>query len=138
VGYNTKKGRMGGAMFYCSRCGTQNPDGNSYCGKCGTPLGGQTPQAGSVGTTQRTSEYAIAALVLGILGMTLLPLLGSILAIIFGSIGKKRIDQDPSLKGREMAIAGLVLGIIPLVIGLLIIAFSIFMSGLSACAMPYW
>ncbi|MCW3999886.1 MAG: zinc-ribbon domain-containing protein [Candidatus Bathyarchaeota archaeon] len=25
-------------MVYCSRCGTQNPDGNVHCSNCGAPL----------------------------------------------------------------------------------------------------
>lgn len=57
-----------------------------------------------------TNGSATAALVLGILSMTCLPLTGPI-AIILGGIGMKA-TQDGTESGRGMAIAGLVLGIL--------------------------
>jgi hypothetical protein len=53
---------------------------------------------------------AITSLVLGIVGLLINPL--SILAIIFGAIGLAQTGKDHNLKGRGMAVAGLVLGII--------------------------
>ena len=59
----------------------------------------------------QTSGMAIASLVMGIAGWTLLPFIGSILAIIFGYIARKEIRQRPSeLSGEGFAVAGLVLG----------------------------
>jgi len=54
---------------------------------------------------------AIAALVMGIVGLIFFGPL-AILAIIFGAIGLGQTGKDPNLKGRGMAVAGLVLGII--------------------------
>jgi hypothetical protein len=71
----------------------------------------------------RTSGKAVTALVLGIAGIILLPIICSTLAIIFGSIARGETRRDPSLGGRGMATAGLVLGIIGVVIfGLIIVA----------------
>jgi len=54
---------------------------------------------------------AIASLVMGVVGWTVLPLIGSILAIIFGYAARKEIRQRPGeLSGEGMALAGLVLG----------------------------
>ena len=54
---------------------------------------------------------AIASLVMGIAGWTLFPLVGSILAIIFGYAARREIRQRPDeLTGEGMAVAGLVLG----------------------------
>jgi hypothetical protein len=59
----------------------------------------------------QTSGMAVASLVMGILGWTVLPLLGSILAIVFGYSARNEIRQRPGeLEGEGMAMAGLVLG----------------------------
>lgn len=54
-------------------------------------------------SNSRTSGFAIASLVLGILGM-------SVLALIFGYLGLRDTKRDPTLGGRGLAIAGVVLG----------------------------
>jgi Domain of unknown function (DUF4190) len=56
----------------------------------------------------RTNGFAIASLVLGILWLYWV---GSILALIFGYIGKSQIDGSGGTQtGRGLAIAGIVLG----------------------------
>ena len=57
-----------------------------------------------------TSTLAIASLITGILGWTLAPLLGSIVAIVTGHMARKEIRRDPSLGGDSLAVIGLVLG----------------------------
>jgi len=58
-----------------------------------------------------TSGLAIAALVMGIGGLTILPLVGSVLAIIFGYMARRDIRQRPGeLTGEGMAMAGIVMG----------------------------
>jgi hypothetical protein len=62
----------------------------------------------------RTDGMSIAAMVCGILSF-FVPILGlvlAILAIIFGGVGLGRTNRDPELKGRGMAVTGLVLGIL--------------------------
>jgi hypothetical protein len=57
---------------------------------------------------QRTNGLAVAALVLGILWLYGV---GSILALIFGYVGKHQIDRSNGAQGgRGLAIAGIVLG----------------------------
>jgi uncharacterized membrane protein YvbJ len=107
--------------MYCPKCGTQISDNVAFCGTCGQAINQPAPANNSTnfqsptsqanvnmaaqGTAQRTSGFAIASLVLGILGI-------SILAIIFGAIAINQTGKDPNLSGRGMAIAGLVLGIV--------------------------
>ena len=78
----------------------------------------------------QTSGMAIASLVMGIVGWTLLPLVGSILAIVFGYAARRDIRSRPDeLTGEGMAIAGLVLGWLMValsVIGLCFGAFALF------------
>lgn len=62
-------------------------------------------------TAVQTSGMAIASLVSGIAGWTLFPLVGSILAIVFGYAARREIRQRPEeLTGDGLAVAGLVLG----------------------------
>ena len=56
----------------------------------------------------KTNGLAVASLVLGILWLWWL---GSVLALIFGYVGKNQIDRSGGQEsGRGMAIAGIVLG----------------------------
>ena len=45
-----------------------------------------------------------------VLGILWLAEIGSILAVIFGHVALSQIRKDPSIQGRGMAVAGVVLG----------------------------
>jgi hypothetical protein len=77
-------------------------------------------------TAQRTEGFAIASLVLGIVGLVAFPVIPSILAIVFGVSAKRRIRQDARLTGEGLATAGIVLGIVELVLVALGVAALIF------------
>jgi len=65
------------------------------------------------------SNMALASLVLGILGWTILPTLGAIAAIITGHMAKNEIrDSGGTLGGDGMATAGLIMGYANLAIAL--------------------
>jgi hypothetical protein len=67
----------------------------------------------------RTSTMAIVSLIGGIVGWTVLPLLGSIVAVITGHMAKNEIKKSAgTVGGNGMATAGLVLGYIQLGLGL--------------------
>ncbi|HAS12906.1 MAG TPA: hypothetical protein DCS55_20720, partial [Acidimicrobiaceae bacterium] len=68
----------------------------------------------------KTNGLAIASLVLGILWLYWI---GSILALIFGLIAKSQIDNSNGTQtGRGLAVAGIVLGLIGIVVPLLAVA----------------
>src|SRR4051794_8709584 len=71
---------------------------------------------------QRTSGLAIASMVLGIVWIYWI---GSILAVIFGHIAISQTRKDATLRGRGMAIAGVVLGYVGLGVLALIIVFAV-------------
>jgi len=78
----------------------------------------------------QTSGMAIASLVMGIAGWTLLPWIGSILAIIFGYVARNEIRQRPGeLEGEGLAVAGLVLGWIMIGVSVLVLC----LGGLALC-----
>ena len=58
-----------------------------------------------------TNGLAEASLVLGILGLTLLPLVASIVGLVLGYVAKGQIDRSSGRQtGRGLAVAGIVLG----------------------------
>jgi len=82
---------------------------------------------------RQTSSMAVISLVMGILGWTVLPFIGSIGAIITGHLARAEIRRRPQqLEGDGMALAGLILGWIVVIGGLLaIMAFILFFGGLA-------
>lgn len=111
-------------MKKCDKCGANNLDDAAVCNLCNAPLGAPAngaapppmappPESGSPHLQRaqqvqpRTSGFAIASLVLGLLcgGGLLLPLAFGIIALV--QIG----NNQGALRGRGMAIAGLVLSI---------------------------
>lgn len=67
---------------------------------------------------EHTSGMAITALIMGIIGFILSPL--SVLAIIFGAIGIGQTSKNPYLKGKGLAVAGLILGIVNIVLWIIL------------------
>lgn len=60
--------------------------------------------------TVRISGVAIASLILGILSLVKFGLFAGIPAVICGHIALSSIKKDTRLSGRELAIAGLIIG----------------------------
>ena len=64
---------------------------------------------------------AVASLVLGIAGLTVLPFISSVFAVIFGYMARREIRQQPlQTSGDGIAVAGIVLGWIG--VGLMLLA----------------
>jgi len=118
----------------CEQCGRELSPGDAFCQQCGKATGqSPLPPAGAQPTPQspgvppqptpppmksepgpaKTSGWAIAALVMGILGFTCLFFVGSVMAIIFGAVARHEIHKSEGrLTGNGLATAGLVLGIV--------------------------
>lgn len=101
----------------------QTPPGASYA----PPAAYQTPYMGTpANPVPQSNGIGIAGLVLALLGITcVVPVVGSILGIIFGHMGMKAADQGRA-DGRGMAKAGFILGIVGL--GLCVVAVLIFVA----------
>ena len=70
----------------------------------------------------RTSTTAIISLVGGIAGWTILPFLGSIVAIITGHMAKNEIKKSAGMvTGNGLATAGLILGYVSIALGVCLI-----------------
>ncbi len=72
----------------------------------------------------QTNGMAVASMVLGIVGILMIPVLGPILALVFGFAAKGSIDRSQGREGgRSMAVAGIVLGFVGLATSGLLIAY---------------
>jgi len=98
---------------FCLGCGNSIAEGERYCSVCGrdsqagTSIAAVDPQV-AFGLPAETSGKALFSLVCGIL-FIILPF--SIIAVIFGYIALSDIRKSPGrLKGRGLAITGIVLG----------------------------
>lgn len=126
--------------IYCGECGavldaegaapigqhtveSETPEAMNLSDEPGTPAEEEVPPVPARRTTPpprpvlpapatpRTSGLAIASLLLGIGGLTILPLLGSIVAIILGYMARAEIRQRPAeLEGNGIALAGIIMG----------------------------
>jgi hypothetical protein len=106
----------------------------------GYPYPTQYPYPGQYAPAS-TDGLAIAALVSGIAGMTFVPLLGSVLGIIFGIIALGRV-RESRRGGRGLAIAGIATGAAGLLLGIAaifaIISFINFGVNMVPWHMQYW
>ena len=103
---------------FCLGCGNSMAEGERFCGVCGhdsqagatvTPI---DPQV-AFGLPPETSGKAVFSLICGVF-FIILPL--SIVAVIFGYIALSEIRKSPGrLKGRGLAITGIVLGYVGVV-----------------------
>ncbi|PJK01159.1 hypothetical protein CO641_04420 [Lysobacteraceae bacterium NML91-0213] len=81
-------------------------------------------------TPRQTSVLAVLSLVFGILGWTLLPGLGAIVAVVTGHIARAEIRRAPqAMEGDGLAIAGLVLGWLGIVLGIVLVALMLMLFG---------
>ena len=72
-------------------------------------MASETPSGGVQGLP--TSNMALVSLIAGILGLSIFPLLGSIVAVITGQMARREIRESAgTLGGDGLATAGLVLG----------------------------
>lgn len=85
-------------------------------------------------SAKETSQLALVSLISGILGWTLLPWIGSIVAIITGHMARKEIRANPETKeGDGLALAGLIMGWAMVAVSILtVLVIVLFFGGLLA------
>ena len=85
------------------------------------------PPPQTVVVSQPTNGYAVASLVLGIVGLGFL-FVGPTLALVFGYMARNEIDRSGGVQGgRGLAVAGIVLGWVGIGFSILFLLFFIFM-----------
>ncbi len=85
---------------------------------------------------RQTSALAVVSLVMGIVGWTVLPFIGSLVAIVTGHMARGEIRRQPqALEGDGLALAGLILGWVAVIGSLLVVVgFLLFFGGLALFA----
>jgi Domain of unknown function (DUF4190)/Toastrack DUF4097 len=118
----------------CSQCGKEISPQDAFCRRCGAKVEAETPTAPALmpphafppepaSSYPKPSGLAIAALVLGILSFMCLPILGAVLAIVFGLLARGDIKRSQGrLGGRGLAVAGIILGSVNLAILIILAA----------------
>lgn len=124
--------------MFCKNCGREINDGVTFCPYCGVAVsqentsepsaaGMEQPYTNPQQVTYEQTPYsqqpqntgvdgfAIASLVLGIASFIIIPLIGAILAIVFGNISKRNRGAN------TMARVGKILGIVALVLWIVIV-----------------
>ena len=146
-------------MNYCPACGSNLEPGSNFCTNCGFELTEFTP-SGVKSTNSPPVQYipsqsqvqprytskpqmqqgyyppsntnGTIALIFGILGFCVMPVIGNIIAIIFGAIAKSR--EPDSSTGK----AGLVLGIVGIIFWILLYGFIFLMFFSLLRSYPYY
>lgn len=85
-------------MPYCGHCGRELSAKAIACPQCGHPGPASAKQA----QARRVDGFAIAAFACGCAGFFPLPVVGSVLGVIFGRIAKRRLAKDPARDGRGL------------------------------------
>lgn len=86
----------------------------------------------------KTSTMAIVSLIAGITGWSILPFLGSLVAIITGHMAQSEIKKSGGMiTGKGMAIAGLILGYLSIALGLCLICVFLILPLLGLTLIPW-
>jgi len=94
----------------CTCCGEPLAAGTDVCPKCNTDVRGGA-----------RSQAARGSLLLGLLGLAVLPIVFSIPAIVMAVRARRELARTPGLHGRDAAGWGLATGIMGTVLGIILI-----------------
>lgn len=136
---------------FCPVCGTANPVAGAkvHCGSCGTSFDAPSAGAGAApapvaeaprplpetsaparpvpaATSRGSGETNVLAIVSLVAGILCCVPFASLAAVITGIISLNQLKQNPAQKGKEMAIAGLILGGLSFVFSLLWVLANLF------------
>lgn len=137
---------------FCNHCGTMLSEDEKFCPNCGAKAESKSEVVNETATVvnntqtvssqsninnnvnqakpQKTNGLAIASMVCGIVGLFIGALWLGITALCLSIAAKNRLKVFPEEKGKGMATAGLVLGIIDIAFGIIAIFASVFVASL--------
>lgn len=101
-------------MKYCSKCGAEIKEGADVCLGCGDILNKNNNQISKI------ENMAITGFILSLIGFWIFAIPCGVAAIITCSAGLKKAKDSKTSKG--FAIAGLIIGIIDVISGILLIS----------------
>jgi hypothetical protein len=89
----------------CTGCGAELAASSQFCDRCGTDV--RRP-GGAFAPTSRDAQISV---VLGFMGITLIPLVCSIAAVWLALRARRETSEHPELAGSTAALLGLCLGV---------------------------
>ena len=110
---------------FCRNCGNKMSEADRFCPNCGTDsqVGAAPVQNYNVQQNyntqvapRKTNGFAVASFVCSMVGIVIFGIIMGILAICFGTVGLNRIKAFPQEGGKGLAIAGIIVGIIEVII----------------------
>lgn len=112
---------------YCRNCGTKINETDKFCQNCGTEQNSNVIQQQNVnnqqpnnnvvqGGTKKVNGLAVASFVCSMVGIVVFGIIMGILAICFGAVSLNRTKYFPEETGKGFAVAGIVVGIIEVII----------------------
>lgn len=111
-----------GAPEFVYRADPEPPVWDDLSAATPAPASGTASDRPRADALPPVAGQATASLVLGIVGLVVVPLLCSVLAVVFGAVGLSRIRDNPGMRGRSSAMWGLWLGIVGLVAWAVLVA----------------
>ena len=105
----------------CPKCGCRVQPGDQFCNTCGSKIeapivNNMVNNQQNIPATGKTVGTAIASLVCGLAGLLIFGLPLGIVAISLGTASLNHLKNFPQDKGKGLAIAGLVIGIVDVVL----------------------
>lgn len=130
---------------FCSNCGNMLSEDSKFCNKCGVNIeNNQVINSNIESSNQNTNNnvntvhnnqpttkangLAIASFVVSLVGLLIFGLPCGIISLSMGITALKRIKIFPEMKGRGLAIAGIVIGSVDIVCVLFSILINILLS----------
>lgn len=130
---------------FCSNCGNMISEDSKFCNKCGASTGNNefinnnvegsnqniNTTVNKVDNNQQTTKangLAIASFVVSLVGLLIFGLPCGIIALSMGLTALKRINLFPEMKGKGLAISGIVIGSIDIVFVLFSIIINILLA----------
>lgn len=102
---------------FCSNCGQEIKANSKFCTKCGIEIG-DVKEVDTKTNSTKTSGFAVAGFVVSLCSLMIPTVgVGGIVGTVFSSIGLGKTGKGKD-KGKGLAIAGLVMGIIAILAGL--------------------
>ena len=108
--------------MFCMKCGKENEEGAKECVACGAQLEvvqsvAQT-QDKPVQSADKKCKKAKTSLIAAIVGLIIAGIICGTYAFVSGIQALKEIKTDKELSGKGMAIAGIVLGLLDVVLSI--------------------
>lgn len=108
--------------MFCKQCGKPIDEGQEFCEECkGTSNNAQpqatTAQVNQNGGVKKQNSMALTSFIISLVGLIIAAIPCGIVALITGIVGLTKFNQETE-KGKGLAIAGVVIGIIDIIAGI--------------------